>query len=89
MVKSHGDFVTIIDLPEGEHQYKYFVDGEWRHDPAVVIKFIILNLKNNSKVLFIPFGYILVYRYYLPPIHTIGQKLRILNCWLHLLLDTT
>lgn len=36
MVKSHGDFVTIIDLPEGEHQYKYFVDGEWRHDPTVV-----------------------------------------------------
>lgn len=22
MVKSHGDFVTIIDLPEGDHQYK-------------------------------------------------------------------
>lgn len=22
MVKSHGDFVTIIDLPEGEHQFK-------------------------------------------------------------------
>lgn len=36
MVKSHGDFVTIIDLPEGEHQFKYFVDGEWRHDPAMV-----------------------------------------------------
>lgn len=36
MVKSHGDFVTIIDLPEGEHQYKYFVDGEWRNDPQVV-----------------------------------------------------
>jgi hypothetical protein len=33
---SHGDFVTIIDLPEGEHQYKFFVDGEWRHDPGVV-----------------------------------------------------
>lgn len=33
MVKSHGDFVTIIDLPEGEHQYRYFVDGEWRNDP--------------------------------------------------------
>lgn len=28
--------MTIIDLPEGEHQYKYFVDGEWRHDPTVV-----------------------------------------------------
>lgn len=40
MVKSHGDFVTIIDLPEGEHQYKFFVDGEWRHDPGLVsIKF--------------------------------------------------
>jgi hypothetical protein len=36
MVKSHGDFVTIIDLPEGEHQYKFFVDGEWRHDPGLV-----------------------------------------------------
>lgn len=34
MVKSHGDFVTIIDLPEGEHQYKFFVDGEWKNDPG-------------------------------------------------------
>jgi hypothetical protein len=33
---SHGDFVTIIDLPEGEHQYKFCVDGEWKHDPGVV-----------------------------------------------------
>ncbi|XP_071803449.1 5'-AMP-activated protein kinase subunit beta-2-like [Asterias amurensis] len=30
--KSHGDFTTIIDLPEGEHQYKYFVDGQWQHN---------------------------------------------------------
>ena len=36
MVKSHGDFVTIVDLPEGDHQYKFFVDGEWRHDPGLV-----------------------------------------------------
>lgn len=35
MVKSHGDFVTIIDLPEGEHQYKFYVDGEWKHDPKL------------------------------------------------------
>lgn len=35
MVKSHGDFVTIIDLPEGEHQFKFYVDGEWRHDPKL------------------------------------------------------
>lgn len=32
MVKSHGDFVLIVDLPEGDHQYKFCVDGEWRHD---------------------------------------------------------
>lgn len=36
MVRSHGDFVTIIDLPEGIHQYKFCVDGEWRHDPKLV-----------------------------------------------------
>lgn len=35
MVKSHGDFVTIIDLPEGEHQYKFYVDGEWKNDPGM------------------------------------------------------
>lgn len=37
MVKSHGDFVTIIDLPEGEHEYKFYVDGEWKHDAKLVI----------------------------------------------------
>lgn len=36
MVKSHGDFVTIIDLPEGEHEYKFYVDGEWKHDAKLV-----------------------------------------------------
>lgn len=35
MVKSHGDFVTIINLPEGDHQYKFCVDGEWKHDPKL------------------------------------------------------
>ncbi|XP_026751954.2 5'-AMP-activated protein kinase subunit beta-1 [Galleria mellonella] len=47
MVKSHGDFVTIIDLPEGEHQYKYFVDGEWRHDPTVKLIDNGMGSKNN------------------------------------------
>ncbi|CAK1540563.1 unnamed protein product [Leptosia nina] len=47
MVKSHGDFVTIIDLPEGEHQYKYFVDGEWRHDPTVKVVDNGMGSKNN------------------------------------------
>jgi len=33
MVKSDGDYVTIVDLPKGEHQYKFVVDGRWEHDP--------------------------------------------------------
>lgn len=47
MVKSHGDFVTIIDLPEGEHQYKFLVDGEWKHDPGVRIIDNTMGSKNN------------------------------------------
>ncbi|KAG8132994.1 hypothetical protein E2320_010811, partial [Naja naja] len=30
----NNDFVAILDLPEGEHQYKFFVDGQWVHDPS-------------------------------------------------------
>lgn len=33
---SHNDFVTIIDLPEGEHHYKFCVDGNWKCDNKVV-----------------------------------------------------
>lgn len=33
---SNGEFETIIELPEGEHQFKYFVDGKWVHDPNLV-----------------------------------------------------
>lgn len=29
MSKSTKDFVAIVDLKEGEHQYKFLVDGEW------------------------------------------------------------
>ncbi|XP_052272093.1 5'-AMP-activated protein kinase subunit beta-2-like isoform X2 [Dreissena polymorpha] len=32
LAKSHGDFYTIVDLPEGEHQYKFYVDGSWMHN---------------------------------------------------------
>lgn len=47
MVKSHGDFVTIIDLPEGEHEYKFYVDGEWKHDPTMRLKDGNSGGKNN------------------------------------------
>ncbi|XP_014774820.1 5'-AMP-activated protein kinase subunit beta-2 isoform X4 [Octopus bimaculoides] len=32
LAKSNGDFFTILNLPEGEHQYKFYVDGQWLHD---------------------------------------------------------
>ncbi len=35
-LQSHNDFVAILDLPEGEHQYKFFVDGQWVHDASEV-----------------------------------------------------
>ncbi|KAJ8379442.1 hypothetical protein SKAU_G00002200 [Synaphobranchus kaupii] len=34
LTKSQNNFVAILDLPEGEHQYKFYVDGQWTHDPA-------------------------------------------------------
>ncbi|XP_013778710.1 5'-AMP-activated protein kinase subunit beta-1-like [Limulus polyphemus] len=33
MVHSQDNFVLILDVPEGEHQYKFLVDGQWQHDP--------------------------------------------------------
>ncbi|XP_058121077.1 5'-AMP-activated protein kinase subunit beta-1 isoform X1 [Anopheles ziemanni] len=44
MVKSHGDFVTIVNIPEGDHQYKFLVDGEWKHDPK------LKNVENDTGI---------------------------------------
>lgn len=48
MVKSDGDFVVIVDLPEGEHQYKFVVDGRWEHDPNQTTVDDHFNGKNNQ-----------------------------------------
>ncbi|KAM9349736.1 5'-AMP-activated protein kinase subunit beta-2 isoform 2-T2 [Symphorus nematophorus] len=45
--KSHNDFVAILDLPEGEHQYKFFVDGQWVHDSSEPIVTSQLGTINN------------------------------------------
>ncbi|KAI3375009.1 hypothetical protein L3Q82_021537 [Scortum barcoo] len=45
--KSHNDFVAILDLPEGEHQYKFFVDGQWVHDPLEPVVTSQLGTINN------------------------------------------
>jgi hypothetical protein len=34
MVKNKGAFRKRMDLPPGEHQYKFVVDGEWQIDPS-------------------------------------------------------
>jgi len=47
MVKSHGDFVTIVDLPEGEHQYKFYIDGQWKLNPSEPIAESEIGSKNN------------------------------------------
>lgn len=47
MVKSDGDYVTIVELPEGEHQYKFVVDGKWEHDPNQTVVDDNFNGKNN------------------------------------------
>lgn len=33
MAQSHGDFGIILEVPEGDHQYKFKVDGQWHHNP--------------------------------------------------------
>jgi 5'-AMP-activated protein kinase regulatory beta subunit len=33
MAKSSSNFYTILDLPEGTHKYRFFVDGQWKCDP--------------------------------------------------------
>lgn len=31
-----GFWETFLDLPPGEYQYKFVVDGDWQHDPSCV-----------------------------------------------------
>lgn len=47
LTRSHNNFVAILDLPEGEHQYKFFVDGQWTHDPSEPVVTSQLGTVNN------------------------------------------
>lgn len=50
MIPMEGVFQTVYSLPPGYHLYKFYVDGEWRHDesqPSVsesygIVNFIVL-----------------------------------------------
>ncbi|XP_055878674.1 5'-AMP-activated protein kinase subunit beta-1-like isoform X6 [Biomphalaria glabrata] len=48
LAKSHGDFYTILDLPEGEHQYKFFVDGQWVNSPNEPVTNSDIGTQNNT-----------------------------------------
>ncbi|XP_071322374.1 5'-AMP-activated protein kinase subunit beta-1a [Trachinotus anak] len=47
LIRSQNTFVAIVDLPEGEHQYKFYVDGQWTHDPAEPVVTSQLGTVNN------------------------------------------
>ncbi|KAG8193355.1 hypothetical protein JTE90_022983 [Oedothorax gibbosus] len=48
MVESHGDFALILDVSEGEHQYKFQVDGQWMHSAKQPTIDNDLGTKNNK-----------------------------------------
>ncbi|GFS64663.1 5'-AMP-activated protein kinase subunit beta-1 [Nephila pilipes] len=47
MVESQGDFALILDVPEGEHQYKFLVDGQWIHSSSQPTVNNDMGTKNN------------------------------------------
>uniref|UniRef100_A0A8C7V304 Protein kinase, AMP-activated, beta 1 non-catalytic subunit, a n=1 Tax=Oryzias sinensis TaxID=183150 RepID=A0A8C7V304_9TELE len=47
LIRSQNTFVAIVDLPEGEHQYKFYVDGQWTHDPTEPVITSQLGTVNN------------------------------------------
>lgn len=50
MTFSGGEFTTIIELPKGEHEFKYLVDGHWIHDPSQKTVDDKFNGRNNVTV---------------------------------------
>lgn len=47
MSKSQKDFVAIVDLGEGDHEYKFLVDGNWITDPSAAVVETETGYKNN------------------------------------------
>ncbi|KAI0987705.1 hypothetical protein GJ496_005267 [Pomphorhynchus laevis] len=47
MVRSDNDFLAIIELPEGEYQYKFWTDGKWEINPNEPTLNDGFNGKNN------------------------------------------
>ncbi|XP_076802194.1 5'-AMP-activated protein kinase subunit beta-1-like [Clavelina lepadiformis] len=45
--RSHDNFVAIVELPVGEHEYKFLVDGDWKVDPQEPTKENDVGILNN------------------------------------------
>ena len=54
-ISSDNDFVVILELPEGEHEYKFLIDGRWEYDlnevwsSSSLHKVCLINLLQASK----------------------------------------
>jgi len=47
MVRTQKDFVAMVELPVGDHQFKYYVDNEWTNDKNLPTVDNDSGLKNN------------------------------------------
>ncbi len=47
MSRSQKDFVAMVELGEGDHEYKFMVDGQWLTDPNVPVIENEAGFKNN------------------------------------------
>lgn len=47
MNKSQKDFVAIVDLHEGDHEYKFFIDGQWVTDSNSPVAYNSLGNSTN------------------------------------------
>ena len=47
MTRSQKDFVAMVELGEGDHEYKFFVDGQWITDSSAATIESKPGFKNN------------------------------------------
>ena len=40
--RHRGDSSVVVELPQGTHEYKFYVDGKWILDPCAVSRFVTL-----------------------------------------------
>ena len=64
--------MAIVDLPEGEHQYKFCVDGQWTLDPTGVSDEVVHRYTKYHGRVLIPPGHA---DYYIIFVHVLSDSL--------------